>query len=143
MAFIVIITIIIYGVSMVWTWKSLGELEKSKKIAVIVIGMVVTYIITLVIFSISKNGVDYGQVAGGENEIRRVIIAIFSGINSLILFPFISKQLNKIHEGEIEPKELTKKLSILLVIFIVCMFFECGYMKDTQKGILEIYQLNK
>ena len=142
MAFIIIVTIIIYGLAIIWTWNSLGEIEKPKKIAVIVIGVLITYIITTIVFAISKNGIDYQSIMG-ENEIKMAITAIFTGLNLLILLPYISKQLNNIHEGEIEQKELLRKMAILAIIFIICMWIECGYMKNTQAGILRIYQLNK
>ena len=142
MAFIIIVTIIIYGLAIIWTWNSLGEIEKPKKIAVIVIGVLITYIITTIVFAISKNGIDYQSIMG-ENEIKMAITAIFTGLNLLILLPYISKQLNKIHEGEIEQKEFLRKMAILAIIFIICMWIECGYVKNTQAGILRIYQLNK
>lgn len=131
MVFIIIVTIILYGLSIIWAWNSLGEIEKPKKVAVIAIGILVTYIITLLIFAISKNGINYPKEIV-ENEIKRIILAIFTGVNLLILLPYISKQLNKMYEGEIEQKDFTRKMIILVVIFIICIWIECGYMKSTQ-----------
>ena len=31
---------------------------------------------------------------------------------------------------------------IMLIVFIICIIFECGYMKDTQKGILQVQKSN-
>lgn len=142
MALIIIITIIIYGLAIIWTWNSLGDIEKPQKIAVIVIGMLITYIITAIVFAISKSGINYQEIMG-ESEIRRIIVMIFTGVNLLILLPYISKKLYAIHEGEIEQKDFLRKMAILAVIFIICMCIECGYMKNTQNGILKIYQSNK
>lgn len=141
MAFIIIITIIVYAVLFAWTWKNLGGIQKNKKLAVIIIGMLVLYLITLLIFNIAKKGIEYQEIAI-EKSIRNILVMIFTGINSLIVLPFMAKQFNKIHEGEIETKEFSKKIMILLIVFIICMCFESSYMKSTQQGILKVYEAN-
>ena len=47
--FIIIAIIIIYLILIAWSWKNLGNLEKSKKIIYIVIGLIATYIFTYII----------------------------------------------------------------------------------------------
>ena len=59
MIFIVITAIIIYFVTIAWSWHNLGFIEKSKKVAFIIIGILIMYIITLIVFQISKNGINY------------------------------------------------------------------------------------
>ncbi len=139
MAFIITISIIIYLINIAWTWKSLGDLSKSKKVAFIVIGLIAIYIITTIVFFISQNGVQY------ENEesigtIKNVLVAIFAGINGIILLPQMAKILDKAKEGEIEKNQLRNRIILWLVVLLICLIFECGYMKDTQEGILEIYK---
>ena len=139
MAFIITISIIIYLINIAWTWKSLGDLSKSKKVAFIVIGLIAIYIITTIVFFISQNGVQY------ENEesigtIKNVLVAIFAGINGIILLPQMAKILDKVKEGEIEKNQLRNRIILWLVVLLICLIFECGYMKDTQEGILEIYK---
>ena len=141
MVLIIIITIILYAVLIAWTWNNLGGIEKTKKIATIAIGILMMYLITLVVFSISKTGVQYSQIEI-EKNVRNILVAIFTGLNSLIILPFLAKQLDKIHEGEIEKEKFSKKLAILVILFTICMFVECGYMKSTQQGILKIYESN-
>src|SRR5699024_705757 len=97
MVFIIIIALIIYFIDIAWTWKSLGDLEKSKKVAFIAIGLVITYIITTIVFSISQNGIQY------ENEesiktVKNVLVAVFAGINGLIILPQLAKTLDKAKE---------------------------------------------
>ncbi len=139
MALIIIVTIVIYFMSIKSTWNNLGEIGKIKKIATIAIGFLITYIITLILFSISKNSIQYNNtvIAG---DIKIIIVAICTGINSLIILPYIARQLDKVHVGDIEQNEFFKKIVIIIVVFIICLFFEYGYMKDTQVGILKIYQ---
>ena len=106
-------------------------------IAVILVGITIIYLITLMIFNLSKNGINYEQEIIEQN-IKKVLVAIFTGVNSLIILPYTAGLLEKLLENEINQKAIVKKLSIILVIFIICMFLECGYMKDIQKGILEM-----
>lgn len=139
MAFIITISIIIYLIDIAWTWKSLGDLEKSKKVAFIAIGLVITYIITTIVFSISQNGIQY------ENEesiktVKNVLVAVFAGINGLIILPQLAKTLDKAKEGEIEKNQIRNRIILLVIILLICLIFECGYMKDTQVGIIEIYK---
>ena len=139
MAFIITISIIIYLIDIAWTWKSLEDLEKSKKVAFIAIGLIITYIITTIVFSISQSGIQY------ENEesiktVKNVLVAVFAGINGLIILPQLAKILNKAKEGEIEKKQIRNRVILLTIILLICLIFECGYMKDTQVGIIEIYK---
>lgn len=142
MLLIIFITIILYLVSIAWTWHSLEDVKKSKKILYISIGFIVTYVITLIIFNISKGEIQY-QKAEIQNQIQNILVAVFAGINSIITMPYIGKLISKIHEGEIDKTTVLKKILIIVVIFIICIIFESGYMQDTQEGILNIYNTRK
>ena len=139
MAFIITISIIIYLINIAWTWKSLGKLENSKKIAFIVIGLIIIYIITTIVFLISQNGIQY-ENKESIGTIKNILVGVFSGINALIILPQLAKILDKVKEGELEKNQIRNRVIILLVIVIICMIFECGYMKDTQEGIMKVYQ---
>lgn len=138
MPIIIIITLAIYIVLIAWIWQNLGNIKKTKKVAVIIISLIIIYIITLIIFNISKSGIIY-QNEESQIAVQNMLVAVFTAINGLILIPYIAKQLEKIHEGEIEKDQFTKKMLIIFVIFTICAIIECGYLKDTQEGILTIY----
>ena len=142
MPFIIIITIAIYIILITWSWKSLGNIERTKKIITIAIGIIAIYLITWFVFNISKQGIIYEneQIA---SSIGKVIIAIFAGVNGLIIMPFIGKLLDKVNEDEIEKQVFSRKILIFVVIFLIILWLECGYMKDTQEGILKIYHSMK
>ena len=142
MAFIIIIAIIVYLILLAWTWHSLGDIEKNKKIIFIIIGLIIMYIITLIVFQISKSGVVYQKVEM-QKDIQNILVMIFTGINGIIVMPQIARILDKINEGETEKNVITKTLVILAIIFIICLILENGYMKDIQKGILGIYNSMK
>ena len=140
MTFIIIVLIIMYLVVIGWTWNNLLDMKKSKKILIILLGLLIVYIITNIVFNISKNGIDY-QIEEIEKSIGNVVIILFTGLNSLVL-PFIGRNIKRQEDGEIDTNILLKRLILIGVIFLICIFFECGYMKDTQLGILNIYNSN-
>lgn len=137
MLLIILMTFILYSVAIGWTWNNLGDIDKVKKILIIAGELIVIYIITLILFGISKNGIEYTN-KDVEGNIKNVIVALFTGFNSLIVLPYLNKQIIKLKEKETDEKNIIKKLLIMFLIFVVCIIFECGYMRDTQKGIIQV-----
>ena len=138
MTIIVIIAIVIYAILVNWCWHNIGRIEKSKKIIYIIIGMIIIFIITNIVYSISKADVSYPEEQI-EGTVRNTLLLVFTALNGLIVMPYIAKQLDRIREKEIEKEKFTKKMILLLIVFILCLILESGYLKDTQLGILEIY----
>ena len=141
MPIIILMTFILYSVVIGWMWNNLGETSKVKKIIIIFIELLIIYLITLITFNISKSDIEYNNLEI-EASIRNIIVIIFTGFNGLIILPFINKQVIKLKESESdsEIKKTFKKIAVLLLIFIICIIFECGYIKDIQRGILEMQQ---
>lgn len=136
----VIITLIIaiFLILVSWTWHNLGSIDKTKKVITIVVSLIVMLIITFVVFNISKSNVDYKT----EEEIapvRNVLVILFTFINGLIIMPSFAKTIGKMNDKEITKEQASKRFIIALVVFIVILFIECGYLKDIQNGILNIY----
>lgn len=142
MAFIIIVTIAIYFMLIAWTWQSLGLIGKTRKVAFILIGIIFMYLITLIAFQITKGEIKYENLEM-QKQVQNMIVAIFSGINGMIVMPQVGKMLDKINENEIEKQELVKRIGILVIVFIICLIFEIGYMKEIQRGILKVYQSMK
>ena len=137
MVFIIIIALIIYFINIAWTWKSLGEIEKGSKVVFIIVGILVLFIITLITFNISAKNIPY-QHQGETNTIRNVLVSIFTGINGIIIMPQLAKILEKAKNGDLEKNQIRNRLILWIAILIICLIFECGYMKDTQQGIVNI-----
>ena len=135
--FIIIAIIIIYLILIAWSWKNLGNLEKSKKIIYIVIGLIATYIFTYIIILISRGNIEYPN-----DEIKQVmqntLTILFAGINGSILMPYVAKTVDKINEEEIDKKGLKKKFIIFIILVVAILIFEIGYVGSTQEGILQI-----
>ncbi len=140
MTFIILGIIIIYLLVIAWSWSSLEDTEKPKKLLIIFAGIVAVFLITQIVYSVSKSGINYenNQI---EKSVGKVIVLLFTGVNSLVI-PFITKTLKKKVNGEIEDNVLKVRMIIICVIFLICLFLECGYMKDIQEGILKIYESN-
>ena len=105
MVIIIGIIAIIYFVLIAWTWQSLGIIEKRKKVISILIGILLMYIITLITFNISKKGIIY-QEKEAEILVRRILVILFTGVNGIVIIPYVAKILNRLKENDIEQKEL-------------------------------------
>lgn len=129
---------IVYFILIAWTWQSLGSIENAKKVVMILMGIILVYGITWIVFQTTKQGMDYQNIEM-QNSVQNMLVAIFSGINGMIVMPQIAKILDKIQENEIEKEQLIKRIGILVIIFVICLMIERGYMRDTQEGILKVY----
>lgn len=138
MTFIIITAMIVYFILIAWTWQSLGSIENAKKVVMILMGIILVYGITWIVFQTTKQGMDYQNIEM-QNSVQNMLVAIFSGINGMIVMPQIAKILDKIQENEIEKEQLIKRIGILVIIFVICLMIERGYMRDTQEGILKVY----
>lgn len=138
MTFIIITAILVYVILIAWTWQSLGSMEKIKKVVIILVGIIFMYGITWIIFQTTKEGMNYQNIEM-QNSVQNMLVAIFSGINGMIVMPQMAKMLDKIEENEIEQEQFIKRIGILVIVFVICLIFERGYMRDTQEGILKVY----
>jgi hypothetical protein len=57
MPLIIIMIFVLYSVAIGWSWNSLGDIDKIKKVVIIVAELIVLYIITLMVYLVSKNGI--------------------------------------------------------------------------------------
>ena len=94
--------------------------------------------ITLLIYNFSNTNVIYPSEEI-QKTVKITLLIIFTGLNSLIFLPFIANLFDKILEEEIEKDQAKKRIVIILIIFVICIFAEKGYLKSTQEGIINIY----
>ncbi len=138
MTLIIIGAIFVFLISIVWVWHNLGNIERPKKVAFILVGLCITYFITMILYNIASTDVAYPS-----EEIRKIVsntlILIFTGLNALIFLPLIANLLDNILEEEIENKQAKRRIIVIMVIFVICVFVEKGYLKDTQEGIISMY----
>ena len=136
----VIITLVIamFLILISWTWHNLEDLPQSTKIGTIFISTIIVFVITLVIFNISKNGVNYDSEES-LNAVRNILVLVFTIINGLIIIPPFAKTFGRIHNKEVSKEQAGKHFIFLLVIFLIALVIECSYLKGVQQGILDIY----
>ena len=132
-----LIEIILLLVLLGWTWHSLGNIEKPTKIACIIGGLVVVYIITLVIYNISKIGIVY-ENKEAMKLIQNVFVSLFTIINSYIILPYVFRKLDQINNEEIEKEQLKKSIIILVIIILAMGIFESSYLGSIQQEILSM-----
>ena len=140
MTFIIIMTIIIYLLVIAWSWTSLGETGKAKKVLIIFIEIITIFLITQIVFLMSKSGINY-ENEEIENWVGKIIVFLFTGLNSFVM-PFSMKLFKKLQDGEIDGSVFKVRFIVILIIFIICLFLECGYMESIQQGILRVYRAN-
>lgn len=139
MPIIIVIILAIFCVLIVGTWHYLESVEKSKKIIFILIGIFVSYLMTIFVFSISKSGIMYPSKEI-ESMVQNVIVLIFTGLNGILILPYLGRLLDKINEDELTKKQFQKRITILIIAIIVIFILENNYLRGTQAGILDIYQ---
>ncbi len=135
---LVIITIIItFTILIVWTYRSLGNIETSKKVIYIVIELLVVFFATYITYGISKTGVEYpnDEVIG---YIQNTLVPLFTGINGLFVMPFLSRGLESVFQEDMKNNQLIGRTTLCIGILFLLLIFECGYMTTTQQGILRI-----
>ena len=138
MVWIIILTILVLSILLLrWMWNSLGDIENSKKATFMVAGLIVMYILTFIIFNISKSGVEYKNKES-MNMIRTVLVAVFTLVNSYIVLPFTFKRLDRIDKNEMEASKLKKSIIIILAVILVISVFEVSYLNSVQQGIMSI-----
>ncbi len=137
MPVIICIIIVMFLVLLGWTWSSLEDIEKTKKIEYIIVGFVVVYIITIIIYQISKIGISY------ENReimkaIQNILVLVFSIVNGYILLPYIFKKIVQIQNDEIDDKKFKKSIVILITVIIILTIIESNYLANAQNETLQI-----
>ena len=138
MTVIIIGAILIFVVSMIWVWHNLGNIEKPRKIAFIIIGLLIMYGFTVVLYNMTNSHIAYPSEEI-QKTVSNTLILVFTGLNALIFLPFTANLVDKILEEEIEKQQAKRRIIILLIILVVCIFAEKGYLENTQEGIINIY----
>lgn len=137
MTIIFIIIAILFLVLIGWMWNSLGNINKLTKINYIVVGLVVIYTITFIIYNISKIGINYDSKETMK-VIRAIYVVLFTIVNGYIILPYTFRKLEKVNNEEIEKEKLKKSIVIIGIIIMVLAILEILYFGSLQQGILKM-----
>lgn len=140
---IYIIIAVLFGVLVAWTWNNSKSFQtNNKKITFILVGLAILFIITFIIFSISRIGISYPN-----NEImkyvRKIAILIFIPVNGFLSLPHIANIKAEVEKGNYEQEKLKRKIIIFGIVWLILIIFEIIYLKDFQNGIVQILNKNK
>lgn len=140
---IYIVIAVLFGVLIAWTWNNSKSFQtNNKKITFILVGLAILFIITFIIFSISRIGISYPN-----NEImkqvRKIAILIFMPVNGFLSLPHIANIKAEVEKGNYEQEKLKRKIIIFGIVWLILIIFEIIYLKDFQNGIIQILNKNK
>ena len=137
MATLITITGIIFLVLIGWMWQSLGNIETKTKIGCILGGLIAVFILTFIIYNISKIGIKYDN-KDAMKTIRIVYVILFTIINGFVILPFVFRKLNQINNDEAEKDKIIRSLVILGIIVVIIFIFEILYLGNAQTVILNM-----
>ena len=136
-AFMIIVVIALFLVLIGFTWYRLEALDGVEKIVINVAGLLLSWLITNILFSISARGITYADIAV-KNEISKILVLVFTPINGIAIMPYLAKIISQVKFEEINMEEAVKKVLILIIILIIVFFIEVNYLTRIQMGIFDI-----
>ena len=129
---------VLFVVLIFWTWNNTKDFEEtSERVIFIVVGIIVTSIVTLIYFAISKVGITYPKVEMVK-QVRKMVVLLFTPINGFLSLPHIASLKMQIKSKTEENSKLKKKIIILGIVLVVATIVEISYMRDFQNGIIQM-----
>ena len=138
--FIIFVLFVIY---IVFVWNSTKEFENTTiRVSYILIGTLFITILTLILFWISKIGVEYPkrEMIG---EVRRIVLLVFIPINGFIILIQAVRLFIQAKSGMVSKEDMEKRIKRLIIIIIVLIIIEVIYFKSIQNGMIRIIQSRK
>lgn len=135
--FIIVVLFIIY---IVCAWNSTKEFENNLlRISFIFVGTLFITLLTLILFWISKIGVEYPkkEMIG---EVRKIILLSFIPINGFIILTQTASIFAQAKSGMVSKEDMQKKIKRLVIFFIILIVIEAIYFKNIQNGMIKIIQ---
>lgn len=119
-------------------YKSLSHIEMKNRILLIIIGEMLMYIILFIIYGISSTDIDETIV----NSSRQIMIFTFLPINVIGIELPLLLTLKKFQQKDIKEEIFKKRMLFSLIISIIILIIEFCYIKDLQRGMNELIDLN-
>jgi hypothetical protein len=139
-ALISMISIILFIVLGIIIYNGLNGMDLKKKIIIFIFEIIVCLIFTMILFNISSLGIEYPNSQSREIALK-ILVTIFTPMNGIILLPNVTRLINESQNGEIDKEECARKLKKTLIIFILLVIMEFVYLRNTQIGILNNYNM--
>lgn len=127
------IILILFAVLILWIWNNVKDFEdNSKRIIFSTVGIIFLFIITFVIFNISKIGITYPSKEVLK-QVRRVAILLCVPVNGYLSLPHIAKIISDIKNNSVDDEKSKRRIIILVIIIILAIVFEIFYLKISKK----------
>ena len=134
---VILVILTLYAVLFVWTYYNLNEWDNATKIKFMVIGTIVTFLIsTILIVCHQFKGIN-AEVVSVMNKVN---ICTFAPLNGLLTMPFVARYINRYKAKEYSKEQVQKKIVIHGIIFIIFLFIEGMYLQSFQDTFLAIFQ---
>ena len=135
--FIIFVLFIIY---VVFVWNSTKEFENIiVRVSYIFIGTIFITILTLILFWISKIGVEYPK-REMVSEVQRIVLLVFIPINGFITLTQVASIFTQAKSGMVSKEDMEKKLKRVIIIFIILIIIEIIYFKNIQNGLIRFIE---
>ena len=124
---------VLYMVLIAWTWNNVKDFsDNMQKIKYLAIGTIALFIVTYIIFNISKIGINYPNKDIAK-IVRKISVFLFVPINGYISLPHIAKIKTDILDGNIDDEKSKKRIKILAIVIVIAIIIEIIFLKDFQK----------
>lgn len=134
---VIVLVLTLYAILFVWTYYNLNEWDKQTKIKFMIIGTVITFLLSVIlVLSHQLKGVS-AEVVGTMNKVN---IFIFAPLNGLLTMPFIARYINRYKAKEYSKEQTKRKIIIHSVIFLIIFFLEGMYIQSFQDTFIAIFQ---
>ena len=95
------------------------------------------YAITSIICAIGSNGIEVENEEALKQTVN-VVKLIFTPINALMLLTILGNTFGKVKDKVLEEGKASKRVIIFIILFIIVLFFETGYIRNFIEGVLQI-----
>lgn len=126
----IIILLNVFAVTMVY--KMLAGNEISYRIKLTIILLVVTFVLSYIMYEMTSVGIS-GELRALSKPF--IVFTIFP-INTMVMATPIAIQFNKAKSEEIDQDTFSKKVVRLLIIDLVFIIVACIYLKNIQTGMV-------
>lgn len=142
MILIIITIVVMFLVLIFWSFTNLGKINIGKKILWMILLFGIVFLTTYVTFLISKSNIIYPSQEI-MHSVQEVLVLLFSGVNGCFFIPAVCKSVDNLYSKKIDEVHFFRRTLLFGGILLILLAFECGYMRTTQNGILQIMYNNQ
>lgn len=138
---LVILTVIfLYAMVGTWTYYNMSNWDTKSKIAYTILGSILVAGITYLLVANNQVILENVEIA---NTMNRVTVWLLAPLNTLIVLPAMASNLNKYKAEQIDKKQLRNRLVFCMFIWILILWAETFYLKDTKNMIQTMFQMKQ